>query len=62
MPDLPTSNPHNEVISKDNLLSLKERRKWDGIFTLILFFLVLIASVLFNVLTESEPLIANKDF
>lgn len=62
MPDLPTQTPRDKVTSQNHLLSLRERRKWDGILTLIIFFLVLIASVLFSVLTESEPLIASKDF
>ena len=61
MPDLPIKNQSNKLklITKGPPLSLKERRKWDGIVIFLLFFFAFVASVLFNVLVQSQPMIAN---
>jgi len=42
--------------------SVKEKRKWDAVLTVLLFVFALIASVLFNFLSQSEPLIANSGY
>ena len=62
MPDHTSPLQQEEVNSHNPSMSLKERRKWDRLFVLVIFVIVLLASVLFNVITESEPLMANKGF
>jgi len=42
--------------------SVKEKRKWDAVLTVLLFVFALIASVLFNFLSQSEPLIASSGY
>lgn len=60
MPNHPSEN--QKSLPEEKFMNLKERRKWDGLVMFLLFFFAFIASVLFNVLVESEPLIANKGF
>jgi hypothetical protein len=57
-----TPSDSAENPAKKGSLTLKERRKWDALVTILIFFLVLIASVLANVLSNSEPLIADTGF
>jgi len=56
------ANPGAKVLKKHKQLSQEERRKWDAILTVLLFVFALAAAVLFNLLTHSEPLIANSGY
>jgi hypothetical protein len=55
-----TEDHHQVLWNNRNVLSPKERRKWDAVFTILIFLFVLIASILFNFLSKSDPLIASS--
>lgn len=46
----------------EKTLTLTERRKWDAFVTLLIFFLVVVATVVFDFLSKSDPMIADTGF
>lgn len=41
------------------VLSARDKRKWDALFTLLVVFAVLLASILFNILNTAQTLVAG---